>query len=144
MAQGTLLVFNEAKQNISSIMDLSTDTFNIMLINSIPTVADLTPDSSDYVEVTGGTSYTAGGIALVTTWAESGGVVTFDSSTTPTWVKDLSGPTDIRAALIYNTAAIAEDALAFIDLTTDGATPISLQTGDISVTFDAGGIFTVS
>lgn len=144
MAQGTLRVFNEAKQNISGGMDLSADSFSIMLITAVPTVGQTSPDSSDFTEVSGGSSYVAGGIALTTTWNEAAGVVTFDSSSEPTWTKDLSGPTDIRAALIYSTTAATEDALAFIDLTADGATPISLQTGDIAISFNALGLFTVS
>lgn len=146
MAQGTLTVFNEAKQNIANgLLDLSAGSdFKCMLITTLPTVAALTPDSADFTEVTGGTSYVAGGATLTTTWLESGGVVTFDSSVNPTWSQDVSGPVNIVAALVYSTTAVGEDALAFIDLTTDaGTTPLSLQAGDITVTFAGTGLFTL-
>jgi len=144
MAQGTLSVFNEAKQNIgNNLLDLSNATdFKCMLITTLPTVAALTPDSADFIEVTAGGGYTAGGVALNVTWVESAGTVTFDSSVNPSWTASAGSPTNIVAALIYSTTAVGEDALAFIDLTTDGGTtPISLVAGDITITFNASGLF---
>lgn len=146
MAKGDVVVFNEAKQNIANgLLDLPAGTdFSCMLITTLPTAAQATPDSADFTEVTGA-GYTAGGVALTTTWVESGGTVTFDSSVNPSWSQNASGPTNIVAALIYSETAVGEDALAFIDLTNDGGTtPISLQDGDITITFNASGIFTLS
>jgi hypothetical protein len=147
MAQGTLTVFNEAKKNISGLVDLQADTFKVMLVTTLPAVGTASPDTGDFTEVTGGTSYVAGGISVALTWVESGGTVTCGSITVPTWVKDVSGPTNIVAAIVYSTVVGvgAGDALAFIDMTTDaGATPISLQTGDISITFNGSGLFTLA
>lgn len=144
MAQGDLVVFNEAKQNIANgLLNLSTTTdFSCMLITTLPTAADLTPDSVDYTEVSG-TGYAL--VALTTSWNESAGTVTFDSSVDPAWTQNAAGPTNIVAALIYSETAVSEDALAFIDLTTDGGTtPISLVTGDISITFAGTGLFTLA
>jgi hypothetical protein len=146
MAAGTLTVFNEAKQNIANgTLNLSSATdFYCMLITTLPTAADLTPDSSDYTEVSGA-GYTAGGVQLNVTWNESAGTVTFDSSVDPAWTQNASGPTNIVAALIYSSTAAAEDALCFIDMTADGGTtPISLVDGDISITFAATGLFTLA
>ena len=142
MAQGTLTVFNEAKQNLSGLLDLSSATdFSCMLITTLPTAEDLTPDSADYTEVTG-TGYTAGGIALATTWDESAGTVTFDSSVNPSWAQNGAGPTNVVAALIYSETAVGEDALAFVDLTVDGGTTaLSMQSGSITVNFNAAGLF---
>ena len=144
MAAGDLTVFNEAKQNLFNGTLTSTDTWKCMLITTLPTAADLTPDSSDYTEVTG-TNYTAGGETLTVTWNESSGTVTFDSTVNPSWTQHASGPNNIKAAVIYSTTAATEDALAFIDMTSDGGTTaISLADGDISITFNASGIFTLA
>ena len=146
MAAGDLAVFNEAKQNIgNTLLDLSITTdFSVMLITTLPTVSDVTPDTADYTEVSG-SNYTAGGIALTTSWNEATGTVTFDSTVNPSWTQHASGPTNIKAALIYSETAVGEDALAFIDMTTDGGTTaISLVDGDISITFHANGIFTLA
>ena len=145
MAQGDIVVFNEAKQNISGLIDLSTTTdFSCMLITTLPTAAATTPDSADFTQVSG-TNYTAGGIALTTSWVESGGTITFGSSVNPAWTQAAGAPVNIVAALIYSETAVGEDALAYIDMTVDaGATPISLVDGDITITFTGGNIFTLA
>ena len=146
MAAGDLVVFNEAKQNIGNgLIDLSsTADFKCMLITTLPTAAAATPDSADFTEVTG-TNYTAGGEALTVSWNEATGTVTFDSSVNPSWTQHASGPTNIKGALVYSTTAVGEDALCFIDMTADGGTTaISLVDGDISITFNASGLFTLA
>lgn len=145
MAQGDITVFNEAKQNISGLINLSTTTdFSCMLITTLPTAAAATPDTADFTEVSG-TNYTAGGIPLTTAWTESGGTITFSSSVNPSWTQAAGAPTNIVAALIYSETAVGEDALAFIDMTVDaGVTPISLVDGDITITFTGGNIFTLA
>lgn len=144
MAQGDITVFDEAIKNIgNNSIDLSnTSGFSIMLITTLPTANDATPDTSDYTEVSG-TGYAA--VSLTTSWVEAAGVSTFDSSVNPSWAQNAGGPTNVVAALIYRTAAGAEDALCFIDLTTDGgATAISLVDAPINIDFSASGIFTVA
>lgn len=146
MAQGTVTVFNEAKQNISGLLDLSNGSdYSLILINSLPTAAALTPDSADFTECAIAGSY-AGAVALTTTWLEAAGVVTFDITAPDPieWLSQAGSPTDIVAALIYSETAAGEDALAFIDLTTDaGITPLSLVTGKVTITIDPAGLFTL-
>ena len=146
MAQGTTVVFNEAIQNISGLIDLSNGSdFKCMLITTLPIAAALTPDSADFTEIAAGESYVSGGIALTTTWTEGAGVTTFDTTTPITWAKDAAGADNAMAALIYSTTAVGEDAVAFIDLSTDsGVTPLSLQTGAITVTVNASGLFSIA
>ena len=124
MAQGSVTVFNEFKQNISSgSINLATDTVNIMLVsNSSLAATQLTPDSTDFTEVsTGGTSYT-GPVAITKSWDFVGTQGSFDLDANVTWSQDGSGPTDIRYAIVYSTAAGAtEDAICFIDLTNRSA-----------------------
>lgn len=141
MARGDLTVFNEAKQNISELFNLSTTTdFSIMLINNttVPTAADATPDSSDYTECSAGGGYSSGGIALTTSWTESSGTVTFDiSGSDPSWTAAAGSPTDIYYAIFYSETAVGEDALLFIDM----GGPVSLVDGDVSINVNASGLF---
>ena len=147
MAQGTVYTFEEFRLNIGDgSHDLNTDVFNVMLLsnthNTTIAVANATPDSADYTEVVG-TGYTAGGIALTVTWTEAAGTATFAISNSPAWTQNGAGPTDIRTALIYNTSHIGtNDAIAYIDMTADGTTPISLVDGDITI--NAGTLFTLA
>lgn len=148
MAQGTLTLFEEFSLNIGNgDHDLDGDSFKVMLVNDtlVPTAALATPDSSDFTEVTG-TGYTAGGEAITCTWTEVGGTATFQvTSGNTAWTQNGAGPTDIEYAIIYNTTHIGtQDAIGWIDMTTDaGVTPISLQDGDITITWNPN-IFTLS
>jgi len=149
MAQGDVTVFNSAKEYLADgTFDLDTHVFKIALVSNsslLATQADLAL-ATGFTQVTGGTSYTAGGETLTCTWVESAGTVTFDSSVNPSWVQDASGPTDIRYGIIYDDTDASDTALAFVDLTAggDGTTAISLQTGDISITWAGTGIFTLA
>lgn len=148
MAQGTLLFVDNFSESLSKgnhNLAPAGDTLKCMLVSEgISSVLTTSVDSSSFTEVTGGTSYTAGGFTLVQTLTETNGTTTFGSSANPAWTKDASGPTDIRTALIYNTTAASEDLIAYIDMTVDGGTtPISLQSGDISITFPSGVIGTI-
>jgi hypothetical protein len=149
LSQGTVTVFNSSKEYLADgTFDLDTHVFKIALVSDsslVATQADLAL-ATGFTEVSGGTSYVAGGITLTCTWVESGGTVTFDSSTTPSWSQDASGPVDIRYGIIYDDTEASDTALAYVDMTTggDGTTAISLQTGDISVTWSGSGIFTLA
>ena len=147
MAQGDFLTFEEFRKTIAEGDDLGGDTFAVILITTLPTVSDATPDRADYTEVSAGGGYSSGGIVLTgVTWAEAAGVATFDSSMAPSWTAAAGSPTNIVAALIVNnTHAGTTDAIGFIDMTTDGgSTPISLVAGNITITFNASGLFTLS
>lgn len=147
MAQGSVTSFEEFTKYIGDgSHDLDNDSFKVMLITNgvVPTAATATPDSGDFTEVIGGTSYVAGGAALTVTWTEVGGTSTFAITNSPTWAKDAAGPTNIYYAVVYNTTHVGtNDAVAFIDMTTDGGTtPVSLQDGQIVI--NSGTLFTVA
>lgn len=147
MAQGTVYTFEEFRDYIGDgSHDLDNDSFSIMLLsnthNSTIAIANATPDSGDYTEVSG-TGYSAGGESVTVTWTEVGGTATFATTSAASWTQNGSGPTDIRTALLYNTThAGSNDAICYIDMTADGSTPISLQDGDITI--NAGTVFTLS
>lgn len=149
MAQGTLTLFEEFSLNIGNgDHDLDGDSFRVALVtNAVVPTADLaSPDFSDFTEVSTGNGYTTPGEAITCTWTEVGGTATFQvTSGATSWTQNGAGPTNIYYAIIYNTThAGTNDAIAFIDMTADaGTTPISLQDGDITITWNPT-IFTLS
>jgi len=148
MAQGDLLTFEEFRKNIGDgSHDLDTNAFSLIFITTLPVVGQATPDRADFTEVTAGGGYSTGGVTLTgVTWLEAAGVATFDSSLDVVFTAAAGSPTNIVAALIVDdTHAGSNDAIAFIDMTVDGgSTPISLVAGNITITFNASGLFTLS
>jgi hypothetical protein len=151
MAQGTVTLFEEFSLKIADgTHDLSsgTGTWRVALLSDVIgtgiTAADVDPDFSDYTEVTGGTSYVSPGAAIAQTWTEANGTATFEITTaTTTWTQDGSGPTDINTALIYDDSLTGNNAIGYMDMRDGGTTAISLQDGDITITW-AANLFTLS
>lgn len=143
MAQGDLVLFEEFRKEIADgTFDLDTDTWAAKLITTLPTAAQATPVLADFTEVTAGGGYTTGGIALTQSWTEAAGVATFDFTTNPSWTAGASSPTNIVSALIVNGT---DNAMGYVDLTTDaGVTPVSLVDGNITITWNASGVFTLT
>lgn len=144
MARGDLLTFNAFRKEVGDgTFDMDTDVFRIVLITTLPLLTQTTPNLTDFVEVTAGGGYSTGGITLTgVTWTETAGVSTFDSTLLPLWTASAGSPTNIVAALVINAAGAA---VCFIDMTVDGGTtPASLVAGNISVAFNASGMFALS
>lgn len=156
MARGSVTVFDEflpfmnygsATTDLAAV-NIDADSFKIILssvaIASIPASA-ATPDSADFTEVTPiGGGYTAGGAAATITLAEAAGTLTITLAANVVWTSTGSGgPTDIRTGILYSTTHTGlNDAVAVIDLTTDGTTPVDLNAGD--VTINSGTIYTIA
>ena len=144
MAAGTIAVFNTSKEWLmDGTFDLDGDSFKIMLITAatVPAVTDVTPDPTNYTEVTAGGNYTAGGAAATVTWVESAGTVTLALSANVAWLANGANPTNARYAILFAdnvTTPVADAAVAFIDL---GAT-IDMSAGDLTI--NAGNIFTLA
>jgi len=162
MAQGTLALFDEFAESIGDgRIDLDTDTFKVGLVTlqvgGTPTISKTTAvptwgaggtTNISTSEVTPGGGYTAGGIALAApTWVQTSGVGKFDHNAgeaSITWTSAASGdPATIKSAVLYKTTG-NKDCIGYIDMTADGTTAISLLAGDITITWGAGGIFTVT
>ncbi len=146
MAQGDLLLFNEfSLAALSGVHNLASggDTITVALIDSLPVITQTTPTLSDFTEVVG-TGYSAIAINAGQSLAVvSGPQYQYDSSTNPSWTQNGAGPTDIVAGLIYNASA-SDQCIGFVDMTTDGGvTPVSLVAGNVSITWNASGIFTI-
>ena len=145
MAAGDLTVFEEFALDIGSEMhNLPSDSLKLALIDSTaaPTAADANPVWGDYSgnEVSG-SGYVAGGATLGgVTYTEASGVATLDDTSNVTWSQNASGPTNIYHGVLYNSSEASSAAICYIDM----GGPVSLQDGDVSVTWNASGILTVT
>jgi hypothetical protein len=147
MAQGDFTLFEEFALNLGNgDHNMGSDNFSVILITTLPTAADASPDRADYTECSAGGSYSTGGIALTESWTEAAGVGTFDFTNDPEWAAAASSPTNIKAALIVNdTHASTRDAVGFIDMTTDaGTTAISMVDGKVKIVANPSGVFTLT
>lgn len=130
----------------------SADVIKLALITSAvtPTDSDAVPGmnagaTTTYTEVSAGGGYTAKGEALAalgTCVVEAAGTMTFDDdSASITWTQNGSSPTDARYGIVFNSSDSGlERAICWIDL---GAT-IDLTAGDLTVTWNASGLFTIA
>lgn len=146
MAAGDISVFDEAKAYMIDGGWEAADTIKLALLTSAtaPTDADTTPALGDYTQVTAGGNYVAGGETLDTLGnmvTEASGTMTFDDTgASVTWSQDGSNPTNARYGLIYNDTDAGDLAIAWLDL---GAN-VDLSAGDLTITWNASGIFTIS
>jgi len=144
MAAGNWIVFNRAKLKLANgTFDLDGQTFKMALTTSAQALdATFAGGSTDcrYADLTAevvGTGYTAGGNALVATWTQSTGTITFD-------VDDQSwtGTITAKYAVIYLTTGNA-DLLCVVDLDTGGGS-VSTTAGTLTITINASGVFTLA
>ena len=145
MATGDVVIFDEAKAKMIEGDWASTDVFYCALLDSTvtPAAADATPVLGDYTQVGAAGTYVSGGLSLGALSAlvtEAGGTVTFDSSTNPSWAQDASNDTDAYWGLIYNFTDAGKDAVGFVDL----GGPVDMTAGDLTITWNASGIFTLA
>ena len=150
MAAGDYITFEEAKAYMLEDF-VSANIIKLALITSavVPTAADAVPGmhagaTVTYTEVTAGGAYVAKGETLDTFGnmiTEVGGTVTFDDTgASVTWLQNASSPTNARYGIIFNSSDTGlERAIGFIDL---GAV-FDMTAGDLTITWNASGIFTV-
>jgi len=145
MARGDLTVFNVAKAKMLDGDWASTDHFYLAICDNTaaPAADTATPTLSDFTEVGTSGTYVAGGTdlgALADLVSETGGTMTFDSTVNPTWAQDASNDTDAYWGIIYNYTDAGKDALAYVDL----GGPVDMTAGDLTVTWNGSGIFTIA
>lgn len=145
MARGDVVVFEEAMAKMLEGDWASTDHFYVAICDdtATPTAATATPVLGDFTEVGTAGTYVAGGADLGTLAAlvtEAAGVVTFKSlEAAPTWAQDASNDIDAYWGIIYNYTDAGKDALAYVDL----GGPVDMSAGDLTITWNASGIFTI-
>jgi hypothetical protein len=122
--------------------DFSSDTFKVALITDGTAIAasDSDPAYMDWTECANGGGYTTGGETLANvSYTEAAGVATFDADDV-TWTKTAGSPTDCYYAVVYNDTNGSKRAVLFIDL----GGPVSIVDGDLTLSFNASGIATVT
>ncbi len=145
MARGDLTVFNVAKAKMLDGDWASTDHFYCGICTNAtpPTSATASATFGVFTEVATAGTYSAGGTDLGTLAdlvTQTNGTMTFDSSTNPTWAQNASNGTGAYWAIIYNYTDAAKDALAFVDL----GGPVDMTAGDLTITWNGSGLFTIA
>ena len=146
MARNDWVTFDEFGLDLANgVHDLGSDTFKVGLVDEtapVPVVGSAEPEWTDFsVNEVSGTGYSAGGATLSgTSTAEAAGVTTFDDTGNVTWSQNGAGPDNIYWAILYNDSAASKECVGFLDM--GGA--VSLQDGDVSITWNASGILTVT
>jgi len=145
MARGDVTIFEEARATLIEGGWEAADVIKIAILDDTTTPAadDAAPELGDYTQVGSGGTYVAGGTSLGTLGdcvSEAGGTVTFDSATNPTWAQDPGNDVDAYWGLIYNDTDASDLAIGFVDL----GGPVDMSGGDLTITWDASGIFTIS
>ena len=145
MARGDLIVFDEAKAFMVDGGWEAADDIKCAILDdtTTPAAADATPALGDYTEVGAAGTYVAGGTSLGnlgTCVTEAAGVMKFDSATNPTWAQDVANDADAHWALIYNDTDAGDLAIAFLDL----GGPVDMSAGDLTITWNASGLFTIT
>lgn len=145
MAVGDVTIFNVAREKLIAGNWATTDLFHLAICDNTtaPTAATATPVIGDFTQVTNAGSYTTDGTslgALSTLVSESGGVMTFDSATNPTWAQHASNDADAYWGIIFNFTDAGKDALGYVEL----GGPVDMSAGSLTVTWNASGIFTIT
>lgn len=145
MARGDVVVFNEAKAKMLDGDWASTDHFYCAICDNTatPAATTATPVLGDFTQVGNSGTYVTDGTDLGTLSAlvtQNAGVMTFDSATNPTWAQNASNDVDAYWGIIYNYTDAGKDALAFVDL----GGPVDMTAGDLTITWNGSGIFTIT
>ena len=143
MARGDVTVFDEAKLALlNGTHDLDTDTIKVAICDNTtaPTAGTATPALGDFTQVGTGGSYVSGGTALTISLTEAAGTVTFDATNNPSWAQNAGNDTDAYWGIIYNDTDVSDSAIAFVDL----GGPVDMTAGDLTITWNASGIFTLA
>ena len=150
MAKGDLTVFEEFAADIGvEKYQLNTDTLKVALISTAAgsvAASTASPTYSDFsgAEMASGNGYTTGGATIASSsYAEASGVGTLDGNDV-TWSQNASGFTTARTAIVYTdtpASAASKAAICKVDL---GSSSVSLQDGDVTVSWNSSGILTIT
>lgn len=127
----------------TQMVDWSGDTIKVALVTAtyVPDVVNHA-FFSDITNEVSGTNYTAGGNTLANgSVSESAGTTTVDADDT-TWLQDAAGFTNARYAIIFKDTGVSTTSTLFgyVDFVTDKGN----VNGDLTISWNASGIFTVS
>jgi hypothetical protein len=149
MARGDLTVFEEAKAYIVDGGWEAADEIWVGLVTNSPavTAASAVPayaagGTTNFTAIATAGNYAAGGLLLDTLGnmvTEAAGVMTFDDTgANVSWAQHASNPQTAMFAVVYHkTTGLC---IAMLDL----AGPIDMQAGDLTITWNGSGIFTIT
>lgn len=147
MAQGDVTWFDQGLVSISGVIDLSSDTIKLGLVDDsvTPTASAADPrwgsgGTTDYstAEVATGTSYTGPVTLASVTWTLSGGKAVLDADNVSI-AQDATGFADARWGIFYSDTAAGKQAFAFVDLGSNR----SVQSGPLAINWSASGILDI-
>ncbi len=147
MARGDLIVFEEAKAFMLDGAILVADEMWVGLVTDVCVVSDPLPaygagGTTNYTAIATAGAYAAGGLLLDTIAncvTEAAGVMTFDDTgASVTWAQNGASPQNADHAVIYNHTT----KLCYVMIDLDG--PIDMQAGDLTITWNGSGIFTLT
>ena len=146
-AAGKWKLYEQAKLDIANgLMDLDTHSFKIALFTSVSncnTLSGTTTLASLTNQVATANGYTQNSKAVTITTANSGGTITVDETTNPSWTAN-GGSITARFAVIYNDTHASKQALCVCLLDTAPADVTATDGNTFTITQNASGIFTIS
>ena len=147
MAAGKWKLYEQAKLDIANgLMDLDTHSFKIALFTSVSncnTLSGTTTLASLTNQVATANGYTQNSKAVTLTTANSGGTITVDETTNPSWTAN-GGSITARFAVIYNDTHASKQALCVCLLDTAHADVTATDGNTFTITQNSSGIFTIS
>jgi hypothetical protein len=146
-AAGKWKLYESAKLDIANgLMDLDTHSFRIALFLSTSncnTLSGTTTLASLTNQVATAFGYTQSTKAVTLTTANSGGTITVDETTNPSWTAS-GGSITARYAVIYNDTHASKQALCVCLLDTAPADVTATDGNTFTITMNASGLFTMS
>ena len=146
-AAGKWKLYEQAKLDIANgLMDLDTHSFKIALFTSVSncnTLSGTTTLASLTNQVATANGYTQNSKAVTITTANSGGTITVDETTNPSWTAN-GGSITARFAVIYNDTHASKQALCVCLLDTTPADVTATDGNTFTITQNSSGIFTIS
>ena len=146
-AAGKWKLYEQAKLDIANgLMDLDTHSYKIALFTSASncnTLSGTTTLASLTNQVATANGYTQNSKAVTLTTSNSGGTITVDETTNPTWTAS-GGSITARFAVIYNDTHASKQALCVCLLDTAPADVTATDGNTFTITQNASGIFTIS
>ena len=151
MAQGTVVVFNQFKEDFGDeIHHMSSASFWVGLINNATSLSAALPDprwgaagSTNLLtnEISIGGNYVSGGQSAspADPWTRSVATVTFDL-TDLTWSQNASNPASATWGVVFNNSDAGLRVVNFVDL----GGLFDMTTGDLVITWNASGVFTLA
>lgn len=145
MATGDITFFQEAMAYMLDGGWAAADDLKVAILDNTlaPTAADAGPVLATYTQVGVGGTYVAGGLSIGNWGAfitQAAGVVTFDSTTNPTWAQDPGNDVDAYWALVYNDTDATDRALAYVEL----GGPVDMSAGSLTITWHTSGLATIT